>query len=85
MRHSHRTKKTVAPMLSRYNSTIETDCAHPVRSFYVCLPAGHAAEKDSIEKLTGEVEKFKKRRELCDHFRGEDPYDEERRRFLEEN
>jgi hypothetical protein len=50
------------------------------------LPAsGTRSREDSIEKLTGDVEKFKERRNLCDHFRGEDPYDEERRRFLEEN
>ncbi len=48
------------------------------------VPLGHAAEKEYVPKLTGDVEKFKERRDLCDHFRGEDPYDEQRRKFLEE-
>jgi hypothetical protein len=32
-----------------------------------------------------EVLAFKTRRDLCDHFRGEEAYDEDRRRFLEAN
>ncbi len=31
-----------------------------------------------------EVEQFQKERNLCDHFRGEDGYDQERRKFLHE-
>ena len=53
--------------------------------FIYVVPLGHAAEKEHVPKLAGDVEKFKERRDLCDHFRGEDPYDEERRKFLEEN
>ena len=53
--------------------------------FIYVVPLGHAAEKEHVPKLAGHVEKFKERRDLCDHFRGEDPYDEERRKFLEEN
>lgn len=53
--------------------------------FTCVMPLGHAAEKEHVPKLTGDVEKFKERRVLCDHFRGEDPYDEERKKFLEEN
>ena len=33
--------------------------------------------------LPVDVTDFKERRDACDHFRGEDPYDEERRQFLE--
>ncbi len=32
-----------------------------------------------------DVASYIERRNLCDHFRGEDPYDEERRAFLEKN
>jgi hypothetical protein len=32
--------------------------------------------------VPADVAKFKDRRDLCDHFRGEEPYDEERRAFL---
>jgi len=42
-------------------------------------PSANAEEHGS---LPADVAKFVERRELCDHFRGEDPYDEERRRFL---
>jgi hypothetical protein len=33
-------------------------------------------------ELRADVQRFAVRRDLCDHFRGEDPYDDERRRFL---
>lgn len=33
--------------------------------------------------LPVDVTEFKARRDACDHFRGEEPYDEERRLFLE--
>jgi hypothetical protein len=38
---------------------------------------GHAAEKEYVLKLTGDMEKFTERRNLCDHFRGEALSDEE--------
>ena len=44
-----------------------------------------AAERTPTQNLPADVANFKSRRDLCDHFRGEDPYDAERRRFLEEN
>lgn len=49
------------------------------------MSLGHAAEKEHVPKLAGDVEKFKERRELCDYFRGEHPYDEERGKFLAES
>ena len=92
MRHSHLTKKrgtwqkTAAPVRFRVISRPLKLVLPTLFGLFMCaVPVGHAAEKDYIEKLTGDVEKFKERRDLCDHFRGEDPYDEERRRFLEEN
>lgn len=33
-------------------------------------------------KLPPDVARFVERRDGCDHFRGEEPYDEERRKFL---
>jgi hypothetical protein len=52
----------------------------------VCIaPFGNAAERKAASKLPADVLKFKEHRDLCDHFRGEDPYDKERRKFLEEN
>lgn len=52
------------------------------------LPIGCAGRNESGEgkaALPTDVTRFKERRDLCDHFRGEEPYDEERRIFLEEN
>ncbi len=46
---------------------------------------GYAADANTASGLPPEVAEFKKRRDLCDHFRGEDPYNEERRKFLEQN
>lgn len=34
------------------------------------------------EKWPSDVARFIERRDGCDHFRGEEPYDEERRRYL---
>ena len=45
----------------------------------------HASEKEATARLPADVAKFKERRDICDHFRGEEPYDAERRKFLEEN
>jgi hypothetical protein len=53
--------------------------------FMCAVPLGHAAEKEYVPRLTGDVEKFTERRNLRDHFRGEALYDEGRRKFLEEN
>jgi hypothetical protein len=46
---------------------------------------GHVADRNAVSGLPADVVKFKERRDLCDHFRGEEPYDRERRTFLEEN
>lgn len=48
-------------------------------------PSGHGAELNAASGLPLDVAAFKERRDLCDHFRGEEPYDEERKRFLEES
>ncbi|MFC7409209.1 hypothetical protein [Hydrogenophaga atypica] len=37
------------------------------------------------EPLPADVLAFIKQSDMCDHFRGEEPYDEERRMFLEQN
>ncbi len=39
----------------------------------------------ATSSLPADVMRFKERRDLCDHFRGEEPYSAERKRFLEEN
>lgn len=49
------------------------------------VPYGYAADMTAVSGLPSDVVEFKKRRDLCDHFRGEDPYNQDRRRFLEEN
>jgi hypothetical protein len=36
------------------------------------------------EKLPADVARYVERRDLCDHFRGEEPYDAQRRKFLEQ-
>lgn len=37
------------------------------------------------QSLPADVAAFVEQRDGCDHFRGEEPYDEERRAFLEQN
>ena len=52
----------------------------------VCVvPLVHAADKTASSGLPSKVAEFKERRDLCEHFLGEEPYDEERRIFLEKN
>ncbi len=43
----------------------------------------YAAEKSNV--LPKDVSAFIEKRDMCDHFRGEEPYDKERRAFLEKN
>lgn len=40
---------------------------------------------ESQKDLPSDVSAFVEKRDLCDHFRGEEPYDEERREFLIKN
>jgi hypothetical protein len=41
-------------------------------------------EAQAQDKWPSDVARFIERRDGCDHFRGEEPYDEERRKFLEQ-
>lgn len=58
--------------------------------FFLFVPgcfglSASSAEKTATSSLPADVVQFTERRSLCDHFRGEEPYDAARRRFLEEN
>ena len=56
-----------------------------MRLLLILSLALYAAGAQSAERLPVDVAKFMERRDGCDHFRGEDPYDEERRKFLAKN
>ncbi len=45
----------------------------------------YSVAADQIEDWPADVAAFIEQRDLCDHFRGEEPYNEERRKFLERN
>ena len=45
----------------------------------------YSPASDQADKWPADVASFIEQRDLCDHFRGEEPYDEERRKFLEKN
>lgn len=49
------------------------------------LLSGMAYAEPEKQALPADVLAFIERRDMCDHFRGEEPYDEERRAFLEQN
>jgi hypothetical protein len=53
---------------------------HLMISFGFVFAANAAAQ----DRLPADVARFVERRDGCDHFRGEEPYDDERRRFLEQ-
>jgi len=55
-----------------------------VLGIFMVLPA-FSAGKESAAELPADVIGFKNRRDLCDHFRGEEPYDKERRKFLSDS
>ncbi len=41
-------------------------------------------EAQAQSQWPADLARFIERRDACDHFRGEDPYDEERRKFLQQ-
>ena len=49
-----------------------------VAGVFLAWPAG------AQPRFPEDVTRFVERREACDHFRGEEPYDTERRKFLEQ-
>ena len=51
----------------------------------ILLAPWFSVASDQVEGLPADVAAFLKQRDLCDHFRGEEPYDEQRRKFLEKN
>ena len=53
-------------------------------TLFVLAPCSIPAS-DQADKWPGDVASFIEQRDLCDHFLGEEPYDEERRKFLEKN
>lgn len=44
-----------------------------------------AGAEPNAPELPTDVARFVERRDGCDHFRGEEPFDAERRKFLERN
>lgn len=56
----------------------------PTVAFLLLISSTTYATDEHIS-LPTDVSSFVEKRDLCDHFRGEDPYDEERRAFLEKN
>lgn len=47
--------------------------------------SGVANSEQAARALPADVQAFVEQRDICDHFRGEYPYDEERRQFLGKN
>src|SRR5262245_23466943 len=58
----------------------------PMRRVFGILPLAFlfALEAHAQSKWPADVQHFIDLRDACDHFRGEEPYDEERRRFLQQ-
>lgn len=64
-------------------SPIVTVRAQPAPEFPLDLPPSDAAA--SVEPFPREVTQFMVSRDSCDHFRGEEPYDAERRAYIADN
>ncbi len=58
---------------------------HPNLKVESSIKAGITYAADEHISFPADVSSFIEQRELCDHFRGEDPYDAERRAFLEKS
>lgn len=52
------------------------------RLFLACCGLALVPAAIAQARLPPDVARYVEKRDGCDHFRGEDPYDEERRRFL---
>lgn len=63
-----------APLLLTQIETLDADS----------LQAGTYDEEKNVAALPEDIRTFKSRHEACEHFIGEEPYDEERRAFLNE-
>ena len=55
-----------------------------VFGFALVVSHSYAAENSTDQELPADVIKFKQRRDICDHWRGEEPYDDERAKAIEE-
>ena len=53
-------------------------------ALFVFVPC-YSTASGQADEWSADVATFIEQRDLCDHFRGEEPYDEERRKFLEKN
>jgi hypothetical protein len=53
-------------------------------ALFVFVPC-YSTASDQADEWPADIARFIEQRDLCDHFRGEEPYDEERRKFLEKN
>lgn len=73
-------KVAAAPMPASPVVTVRTQ---PAPYFPLDLPPSDVAA--SAAPFPQEVTEFMVARDGCDHFRGEDPYDAERRAFIQEN
>jgi hypothetical protein len=65
-----------------------TGCSNPApqeKAVTAQAPATPVKSEAAKPKLPEDVAKFIEKREGCDHFRGEEAYDEERGRFIDDN
>ncbi len=60
-------------------------CNHFFLIFLLVLAVTSGVFAEPQQDLPSDVSAFVEKRDLCDHFRGEEPYDEERREFLIKN
>lgn len=51
-------------------------------SVFVVVLVASTTAANAQPKLPSDVARYVERRDQCDHFRGEEPYDVERRKFL---
>lgn len=80
--HPFKVEKMVSGTIDRSHVSC---LALAVLVFMLMAPSADGAEPNATTGLPAGVATFKKHRDLCDHFRGEEPYDAERRAFLEES
>jgi hypothetical protein len=61
---------------------LAVQCQRPMKRLFAICGVFLACSATAQSRFPADLERFIERRDICDHFRGEEPYDQERCEFL---
>lgn len=73
----------LSPRTRHPNEPVMNLISKILMAFVLLIPMPATASESPASDFPKDVAVFIEKRDLCDHFRGEDPYDAARRKFLE--